>query len=76
LGLFNNAGYSLAGALESLTDEQILRTVDMFGAIRTTKAFIPHLEREDPDGIRGRRVDCTLRVRQRNWGQIVLLERL
>jgi NAD(P)-dependent dehydrogenase (short-subunit alcohol dehydrogenase family) len=42
--VFNNAGYGLAGALESLTDDQILRMVstNMLGAIRTTKAFIPH----------------------------------
>jgi NAD(P)-dependent dehydrogenase (short-subunit alcohol dehydrogenase family) len=42
--VFNNAGYGLAGALEGLTDDQILRMVNtnMLGAIRTTKAFIPH----------------------------------
>jgi NAD(P)-dependent dehydrogenase (short-subunit alcohol dehydrogenase family) len=42
--VFNNAGYGLGGPLEGLTDDQILRTVNtnMLGAIRTTKAFIPH----------------------------------
>ena len=42
--VFNNAGYGLGGALEGLTDEQILRMVNtnMLGAIRTTKAFTPH----------------------------------
>src|SRR5215469_4652066 len=42
--VFNNAGYGLTGALEALTDNQILRVVEtnMLGAIRTTKAFIPH----------------------------------
>ena len=42
--VFNNAGYGLAGALEGLTEEQILRMVNtnLLGAIRTTKAFIPH----------------------------------
>jgi NAD(P)-dependent dehydrogenase (short-subunit alcohol dehydrogenase family) len=42
--VFNNAGYGLAGALEALTDEQILRLVNtnMLGTIRTTRAFIPH----------------------------------
>ena len=42
--VFNNAGYGLAGALEGLTDEQILRMVNtnMLGAIRVTKAFTPH----------------------------------
>src|SRR5882672_12692576 len=42
--VFNNAGYGMAGPLEGLTDEQIVRLVDtnMMGAIRTTKAFIPY----------------------------------
>lgn len=42
--VFNNAGYGMAGPLEGLTDEQIVRMVDtnMMGAIRTTKAFIPY----------------------------------
>src|SRR5215471_15380237 len=42
--VFNNAGYGLAGALEGLTDEQILRLVNtnMLGTIRTTKAFVRH----------------------------------
>ena len=42
--VFNNAGYGLAGALEGLTDDQIVRLVNtnMLGTIRTTKAFIPH----------------------------------
>ena len=46
--VFNNAGYGLSGALEALTDEQILRVVEtnMLGAIRTTKAFISHFRQE------------------------------
>src|SRR6266851_3359413 len=42
--VFNNAGYGMAGPLEGLTDEQIVRMVDtnMLGAIRTTKAFVPY----------------------------------
>jgi NAD(P)-dependent dehydrogenase (short-subunit alcohol dehydrogenase family) len=42
--VFNNAGYGMAGPLEGLTDEQILRMVstNLMGAIRTTKAFISH----------------------------------
>jgi NAD(P)-dependent dehydrogenase (short-subunit alcohol dehydrogenase family) len=42
--VFNNAGYGLAGALEALADDQIVRLVNtnMLGTIRTTKAFIPH----------------------------------
>ena len=50
--VFNNAGYGLAGALEGLTDEQILRLVNtnMLGTIRTTKAFVPHF-REKRSGL-------------------------
>jgi len=50
--VFNNAGYGLGGALEGLTDEQILRMVNtnMLGAIRTTKAFTPHF-REKKAGL-------------------------
>lgn len=42
--VFNNAGYGLAGPLEGLADEQIVRMVNtnLMGTIRTTKAFIPH----------------------------------
>jgi len=42
--VFNNAGYGLAGPLEGLSDEQIIRMVNtnMMGAIRITKAFIPY----------------------------------
>jgi len=42
--VFNNAGYGMAGPLEGSADEQIVRIVDtnLVGAIRTTKAFIPH----------------------------------
>ncbi len=42
--VFNNAGYGLMGALEALTDEQILREVNtnLLGVIRVTQAFIPH----------------------------------
>jgi NAD(P)-dependent dehydrogenase (short-subunit alcohol dehydrogenase family) len=42
--VFNNAGYGLAGPLEGLADEQIMRLVNtnLLGTIRTTKAFIPH----------------------------------
>ena len=40
--VFNNAGYGMAGPLEGMSDEQILRMVNtnLMGAIRTTKAFI------------------------------------
>jgi len=46
--VLNNAGSGLAGALEGLTDEQILRIVNtnMLGTIRTTKAFIPHFRQK------------------------------
>jgi NAD(P)-dependent dehydrogenase (short-subunit alcohol dehydrogenase family) len=50
--VFNNAGYGMAGPLEGLTDEQIVRMVDtnMMGAIRTTKAFLPYF-REKGGGL-------------------------
>ena len=42
--VFNNAGYGMAGPLEGVTDQQMLRMVNtnLMGPIRTTKAFIPH----------------------------------
>jgi NAD(P)-dependent dehydrogenase (short-subunit alcohol dehydrogenase family) len=42
--VFNNAGYGMAGPLEGLTDEQVVRMVNtnMMGPIRVTKAFVPH----------------------------------
>lgn len=42
--VFNNAGYGLMGALEALSDEQILKEVNtnLLGVIRVTHAFIPH----------------------------------
>src|SRR5215472_19213699 len=50
--VFNNAGYGLSGALEALTDEQILRVVEtnLLGAIRVTKAFLPYF-REQKAGL-------------------------
>jgi NAD(P)-dependent dehydrogenase (short-subunit alcohol dehydrogenase family) len=50
--VFNNAGYGMAGPLEGMSDEQILRIVNtnLMGAIRTTKAFIPHF-REKRSGL-------------------------
>jgi NAD(P)-dependent dehydrogenase (short-subunit alcohol dehydrogenase family) len=50
--VFNNAGYGLAGPLEGLADEQIVRIVEtnMLGVIRTTKAFVPHF-RERREGL-------------------------
>jgi len=42
--VFNNAGYGMAGPLEGVTDEQMLRIVhtNLMGPIRVTKAFTPH----------------------------------
>ncbi|WP_443947104.1 SDR family oxidoreductase [Pedobacter sp. AW1-32] len=44
--VFNNAGYGLVGALEGLSDEQILNEVNtnLLGVIRITQAFIPHFK--------------------------------
>lgn len=50
--VFNNAGYGLMGALEALSDDQILRQINtnLLGVIRVTKAFIPHF-REKKSGL-------------------------
>ncbi|MFD1605090.1 SDR family oxidoreductase [Flavobacterium artemisiae] len=50
--VLNNAGYGLIGALESLTDEQILRQIEtnLMGVIRVSKAFTPHF-RENKKGL-------------------------
>jgi NAD(P)-dependent dehydrogenase (short-subunit alcohol dehydrogenase family) len=50
--VFNNAGYGMAGPLEGLNDEQIVRMVNtnLMGAIRVTKAFVPHF-REKKAGL-------------------------
>lgn len=50
--VFNNAGYGLIGALEALTDEQIVRQLNtnLLGVIRVTQAFIPHF-REKRSGL-------------------------
>lgn len=50
--LFNNAGHGLAGPLEGMTDEQLVRQIDtnLLGVLRTTQVFLPHL-REKGDGV-------------------------
>lgn len=42
--VFNNAGYGLMGAMEALSDEQILRQINtnLLGVLRVTQEFIPH----------------------------------
>ncbi|CAM5405763.1 SDR family oxidoreductase [Streptomyces fumanus] len=41
----NNAGYGLFGAVEELTDEQIVHQIDtnLLGSIRVVRAAVPHL---------------------------------
>jgi len=41
--VFNNAGYTLLGALEATTDEQLVRQMEtnFLGVVRVTQAFIP-----------------------------------
>ncbi|MGI4865401.1 MAG: SDR family oxidoreductase [Janthinobacterium lividum] len=41
--VFNNAGYSLLGALEATTDEQLVQQMEtnFLGVVRVTQAFIP-----------------------------------
>jgi NAD(P)-dependent dehydrogenase (short-subunit alcohol dehydrogenase family) len=50
--VFNNAGYGLMGAMEALTDEQIVKQINtnLLGVIRVTHAFIPHF-REKRSGV-------------------------
>lgn len=50
--VFNNAGYGLMGALESFSDEQILKEINtnLLGVLRVTQAFIPHF-RENKGGL-------------------------
>jgi NAD(P)-dependent dehydrogenase (short-subunit alcohol dehydrogenase family) len=50
--VFNNAGYGLIGALEALTDEQLVKQLDtnLLGVIRVTQAFIPYF-REKKNGL-------------------------
>jgi NAD(P)-dependent dehydrogenase (short-subunit alcohol dehydrogenase family) len=42
--VFNNAGYALFGALEAITDEQIVAQMEtnFLGVVRVTQAFIPY----------------------------------
>lgn len=42
--VFNNAGYSLMGPLEGVSDEQMVQQIqtNLFGVVRVTKAFIPY----------------------------------
>ena len=42
--VFNNAGYGLMGPLEALSDEKIVRqiNINLLGVIRITKLFIPY----------------------------------
>jgi len=50
--VFNNAGYGLMGAMEALSDEQIIRQVNtnLMGVLHVTHAFIPHF-REKKSGV-------------------------
>src|SRR4030095_11089333 len=46
--VLNKAGSGMAGPLEGLSDEQIVRMVEtnMMGPIRTTKAFLPYFRKK------------------------------
>jgi len=50
--VFNNAGYTLLGALEAITDEELVQQMEtnFFGVVRVTKAFIPYF-RERKEGL-------------------------
>lgn len=46
--LVNNAGYGLAGAIEEATEAEFMPVFEtnVFGLIRVTRAFLPHLRRQ------------------------------
>lgn len=46
--VLNNAAYGAIGALESVTEDDIRKIIDtnLLGAIRVTKAFIPHFRKK------------------------------
>ena len=50
--VFNNAGYGLMGAMEAISDEQVLQQINtnLLGVLRVTQAFIPHF-REKRNGV-------------------------
>lgn len=50
--VFNNAGYALLGALEAISDADIVRQMDtnFLGVVRVTQAFIPYF-REQKAGL-------------------------
>ncbi|AUD02078.1 SDR family oxidoreductase [Spirosoma pollinicola] len=50
--VFNNAGYALMGALEAISDEQLVRQMEtnFLGVVRVTQAFIPYF-REKKSGL-------------------------
>ncbi|MFD0750909.1 SDR family oxidoreductase [Mucilaginibacter calamicampi] len=50
--VLNNAAYGAVGPLESVSDDQLLKQVNtnLLGAIRVTKAFVPHF-RENGGGL-------------------------
>jgi len=46
--VFNNAGYALLGALEAITDDQLVAQMEtnFFGVVRVTQAFIPYFRKK------------------------------
>lgn len=46
--VFNNAGYSLMGPLEGISDEQMIQQMEtnFFGVVRVTRAFIPYFRKK------------------------------
>jgi NAD(P)-dependent dehydrogenase (short-subunit alcohol dehydrogenase family) len=46
--VFNNAGYALMGALEAITDDQMVRQMEtnFLGVVRVTQAFIPYFRQK------------------------------
>ncbi|MBS1659908.1 MAG: SDR family oxidoreductase [Bacteroidetes bacterium] len=50
--VLNNAGYGLAGPIEAISDEQLVKQINtnILGVMRVTRAFIPYF-RERKDGL-------------------------
>ena len=47
--LVNNAGYSIIGALEETSDEELRKAMDtmFFGAVAVTRALLPHMRKRE-----------------------------
>jgi NAD(P)-dependent dehydrogenase (short-subunit alcohol dehydrogenase family) len=74
--VFNNAGYGMAGRLEGVTDEQMLRIIhtNLMGPIRVTKTFTPRFREKgglfiNPTSIGHAQVPPKVEYHLTKWGQ-------